>query len=98
LSQSEARKILGPSLLRGRYFRANASHGRYQRGRLILATNQYPQALIFEVCDVGLVGDLKEIIPPLMKAIQNYKSGMMTKIINKKNNFSITKIMKKNNT
>jgi electron transfer flavoprotein alpha subunit len=40
---------------------------------MIIAINQDPQALIFEWCDLGLVGDYKEIIPSLIKAIQNYK-------------------------
>ena len=39
---------------------------------LIVAINQDPQALIFEQCDIGLVGDFREIIPHLIKVIQSY--------------------------
>jgi electron transfer flavoprotein alpha subunit len=41
---------------------------------LIVAINQDAQASIFEQCDLGLVGDFKEIIPPLIRAIQGYKA------------------------
>jgi electron transfer flavoprotein alpha subunit len=37
---------------------------------MMVAINQDPQAPIFEQCDLGLVGDFKEIIPPLIEFIQ----------------------------
>ena len=40
---------------------------------LMVAINQDPQSPIFEQCDLGLVGDFKEIIPPLIKLIQRRK-------------------------
>jgi len=41
-------------------------------GELVVAINQDPQAPIFELCDLGLVGDFREIIPHLIRAIKTY--------------------------
>lgn len=65
-----------------------------RNAEVIVAINHDPQAPIFEFCDLGLVGDFKEIIPHLIKAIENYKEVMLT-TINKKNNFSISETIKK---
>jgi electron transfer flavoprotein alpha subunit len=39
---------------------------------IMVAVNQDPKAPILKHCDIGLVGDFKEIIPLLVKAIHSY--------------------------
>jgi electron transfer flavoprotein alpha subunit len=41
---------------------------------LTVGINKDPEAHIFEYCDLGLVGDFREIIPALLNAIENYRS------------------------
>ena len=40
----------------------------------VVAINQDPQAPIFEFCDLGLVGDYKEILPPFIEAVKRYSA------------------------
>ena len=44
-------------------------------GELIVAINEDPKAPIFELSDLGMVGDFKEIIPHLINAIRAYSES-----------------------
>jgi electron transfer flavoprotein alpha subunit len=45
-----------------------------KNAEVMVAINQDPKAPIFDFCDLGLVGDYREILPSLIKAIQGYRS------------------------
>ncbi|MFH1382472.1 MAG: electron transfer flavoprotein subunit alpha/FixB family protein [Chloroflexota bacterium] len=43
--------------------------------KLILAINKDPKALMFEMADIGIVGDLQEVLPKLIDRIKEIKEG-----------------------
>ena len=68
-------RIVSPKLYIGVAISGHMHHLVGIRGAgLTVGINQDPKAQIFEHCDLGLVGDFKEIIPVIIKSIQQYSS------------------------
>lgn len=45
----------------------------FLKSKVILAINDNPESAIFEVCDIGLVGDLRNIVPCLLRELKQIK-------------------------
>jgi electron transfer flavoprotein alpha subunit len=43
-----------------------------KKAEVMVAINQDPKSPIFDFCDLGLVGDYREILPHLIKTIRTY--------------------------
>lgn len=67
-------KVIGPNLLvsLGASGAMHFSTG-FERAKFVLAVDQNPQAPIFQSADVGIVGDLREILPPLITELRKLK-------------------------
>ena len=46
-----------------------------ENSELIIAINKNESAPIFEEADLGIVGDLKQILPKLADAVRKYKAA-----------------------
>jgi electron transfer flavoprotein alpha subunit len=42
-----------------------------EASEVVVAINSDPKAPIFEVADIGIVGDFREILPPLLEEIRH---------------------------
>ena len=68
-------KVIGPSLFisLGASGAMHFSTG-FERAKFVLAVDQNPQAPIFQAADVGIVGDLREVLPCLIEQVKRLKS------------------------
>jgi electron transfer flavoprotein alpha subunit len=67
-------KVIGPNLLvsLGASGAMHFSTG-FERAKFVLAVDQNPLAPIFQSADVGIVGDLREVLPPLILELRKLK-------------------------
>ena len=56
-----------------RNLRSNPAHRRYGNSECVISINKNDTAAIFDVSDLGIVGDVKVIIPKLIDALTKYK-------------------------
>jgi len=67
-------KVIGPNLLvsLGASGAMHFSTG-FERAKFVLAVDQNPLAPIFQSADVGIVGDLREVLPPLILELRKLR-------------------------
>ena len=68
-------KVIGPNLFisLGASGAMHFSTG-FERAKFVLAVDQNPQAPIFQAADLGIVGDLREVLPCLIEQVKRLKS------------------------
>ena len=69
-------KVIGPNLFisLGASGAMHFSTG-FERAKFVLAVDHNPQAPIFQAADVGIVGDLREVLPPLIEEFRKLKKA-----------------------
>ena len=69
-------KVIGPNLFisLGASGAMHFSTG-FERAKFVLAVDQNPQAPIFQAADVGIVGDLREVLPPLIHELRKLRAN-----------------------
>lgn len=67
-------KVIGPNLFisLGASGAMHFSTG-FERAKFVLAVDQNPLAPIFQAADVGIVGDLREVLPPLIRELRKLR-------------------------
>ena len=70
-------KVIGPNLLvsLGASGAMHFSTG-FERAKFVLAVDQNPLAPIFQSADVGIVGDLREVLPPFDTRAAETETGL----------------------
>lgn len=69
-------KVIGPNLFisLGASGAMHFSTG-FERAKFVLAVDQNPLAPIFQAADVGIVGDLREVLPPLIHELRKLRAN-----------------------